>query len=185
MSYFYCDVETLGLDLIHPVWEIGYAFDDEPVTSCIVSHSNAVMDSEALEVNGYSGRGGNEVDGAAARVFEQKLLRRLDDERPVFVGANPAFDAERLLRRWGLAHSQAPWHYRLLDATLFAAPLLGWNVQASLARTANAFRDMGYVMPEPDHTAAGDVEAARAVYRASLGLQAVQRMFLKDSGASR
>lgn len=166
MTYLFLDTETFGLDLDHDVWEIAYAFDDQKVQSSFVEHDASNAEPEALDINGYRERftGVNKTD---AGLFESRLISLATLEKPTLVGANPSFDAERLLKRWGLSHSQAPWHYRMIDVSVYAMPLLGLDKPAGLYQVAQILRDgFGMKIAESDHTAANDVECVRDVFNA-------------------
>jgi hypothetical protein len=78
------------------------------------------------------------------------------------VGSNPAFDTAMLRARWG----HAPWHHRLINVAEGAMWLFGWERPKGLADVRTALVERGFEIPEPDHTAAGDVEATRTVYYA-------------------
>jgi hypothetical protein len=77
------------------------------------------------------------------------------------VGANPSFDAYRLARRWG----RAPWNYRLVDVESMAVPLFNLDKPLGLKGLVDKLRDLGYTIPENDHTAEADVITVREVYR--------------------
>lgn len=179
MTLCFLDTETTGLDLNqHEVWEIGYAFDDEPVHSAVVPHTLANADPEALTVNGYVERGG-EAGRRLTTVpeFEEELLARLFEERPTIVGANPEFDKYRLARRWGIVRPE-PWHYRSIDLESYAMPFLDLGLPAGLFTIAERLRDYEAMIPEPDHTAAGDVLSLRACFRTLQRLYEDQRLGL-------
>lgn len=162
MSLLYIDIETVSLQVRGDhVWEIGWAFDDEPVESIRVMHTLIGADPKALEVNNYWE---NAVGFAAYESIpkEAELLQRIKNEKPTLVGANPAFDAYRLQDRWGCA----PWHYRLCDVQNMAYGLLPYPEVPSLYITALGLIEHGHEIPMPNHTAAGDVETTRAVYSA-------------------
>lgn len=161
MTLVFLDTETTGLDpLRHEVWEVAYAVDGGPVLSGVVPHSLRNADPEALSMNGYLARG----HGRWVSV-ENGLRGSLSGA--TLVGANPAFDAAFLRARWGVS----PWHYRLLDVEAYAAGVLGLEMPQGLAKTTKTVRDLGFDIPEPDHTAAGDVATVRAVYEALREIQ--------------
>jgi len=183
VSLFFCDTETTGLDLNqHEVWEIAYAFDDEPVHSAIVPHTLAHADPVALEVGQYIQRGGEagrRLDTMPA--FESELIDRLWEERPMLVGANPAFDAYRLMRRWRRepwAWRGEPWHHRLFDIQAYAVPFLDSGIPLGMAAIAERLLDYEPNLPQPDHTAAGDVLSLRAAFRTLQRLYEDQRVGL-------
>lgn len=163
MTLCFLDTETTGLSLVeHQVWEIGYAFDDEPVHSAFVPHDLANADPEALEVNGYVERGGEAGRHATDRTFENELRVRLAAQHATIVGANPEFDKYRLSRRWG---GEEPWHYRSIDIESYAMPLLDLGLPVGLWGIADRLRDHEAMIPMPDHTAAGDVLTVRWCFR--------------------
>lgn len=157
MTFVYLDTETTGLDPDrHEVWEIAYAIDDGPVLSAFVPHSLATADREALELNGYWRRHVGRVDDRA------DLHARLALDGATLVGANPAFDAAFLRARWGVT----PWKYRLLDVEAYAMGALGFDEPRGLAAIREALVELGRDIPEPDHTAGGDVATVRACHLA-------------------
>lgn len=163
MSYCFIDTETTGLSLEHhSIWEIAYAFDDEPVRFSCVPHSLVGAEPKALEINNYRQRGENPGRG----FWELELRERLEAEKPYLVGANPAFDAYRLSRRWA---GSAPWRYRLIDVESIAIGVLGYRVPRGLADIAEDLRGRGHDIPWPDHSSPADVEATRAVFKALTG----------------
>ena len=156
MTLVFLDTETTGLDPDrHEVWEIAFAVDDGPIVSGVVPHSLRNADPLALNLNGYYGRGVvptySDIEGMARSALEGASI----------VGANPAFDAAFLRARWGCT----PWHHRLWDVEAFAAGVLGLDFVPGLAKTAEILRVQGYEIPEPDHTAAGDVATLRTIFR--------------------
>jgi DNA polymerase III epsilon subunit-like protein len=78
------------------------------------------------------------------------------------VGSNPSFDAGFLQRALG----DAPWSHRLVNVAEGGMWVFGWDRPKGLAAVAVELRSRGYHIPEPDHTAAADVAATRAVYHA-------------------
>ena len=164
----YLDTETTGLDPdFHQVWEIAFALDDGPIHSMVVAHHTLGADPEALAVSKYYERGGP-VGGwdrrrrrmLASEAFEKTVIDALADV--TLVGANPAFDAAMLTARWGAA----PWHFRLLDVEAYAMGALGYDRPRGLATITRDLRARGFEIPQPDHTAAGDVATTRACHLA-------------------
>lgn len=155
----YLDTETTGLSLeLHDIWEVAYAIDDSDIKSFVVTHSLETADPKALEVNGYFDR----FPGGANAVPMADLWLRAALTGRFLVGANVAFDAYRLERRWGVA----PWHYRMIDVEAYAMPVLGYDRPKGLNGITDDLRGLGYEIPEPDHTAAGDVATVRSVHKA-------------------
>jgi DNA polymerase III epsilon subunit-like protein len=152
----FLDTETTGLDPErHDVWEIAWAVEDGPIMSAIIPHSLRTADPKALELNGYWGRGFAEPRRESRDVQLREIL-----DGATIVGSNPAFDSAFLRARWGVA----PWHHRMIAVESVAVGVLGYERPKGLAGIAADLRDLGRDIPEPDHTAAGDVAALRAVY---------------------
>lgn len=154
----FLDTETTGLDPAkHEIWELAYARDGGPVRSFFLSHDLGTADPKALEINGYWDRFSNADDNWGHEPSLQIILTGA-----TIIGSNPAFDTAMLRARWGFA----PWHHRLINVAEGAMWLFGWDRPKGLADVRVALADLGYEIPEPDHTAARDVEATRAVYYA-------------------
>lgn len=153
----FLDCETTGLEFHHDIWEVAAAVDDGPIQSFVVPHSLLTADPKALELNGYWDRG---ADAEVSDVADQALREVLTGA--TIVGANPAFDAVRLQLRW----KAQPWHHRLIDVEAMAVGILGYDRPKGLAALAEDLASYGHDIPEPDHTAGGDVATTRAVYAA-------------------
>lgn len=159
-NLLFLDTETTGLDpRVHDVWEIAFAVDDGPIRSFVLPHSLKTADPKALELNGYWER---YPLGAPADGPHVDPMLRAEFEGKTVVGANPAFDAAFLFARWGVQ----PWHYRMIDVESVALGFLDYDRPKGLKGIADDIRNSGHEIPEPDHTAAGDVATLRAVYRA-------------------
>lgn len=157
MPLKFLDTEFTHLDpRLAEVFEVAMADEEGPVESWLLPHSLATADPEALEVNQYAKRfpRGFVGDPLADVVIKAKL------EGVTIVGSNPACDRDVLFRRWGVA----PWHYRSVDISSYAMGILGHNEPMGQWAIANELRDMGAVIPEPDHTAVGDVASLRACF---------------------
>jgi hypothetical protein len=158
-KHVFLDTETTGLELHHDIWEIAWAIGDGSIESRIVPHSLQNADPKALELNGYWTRGFAEHPVESADVAFRELL-----DGATIIGCNPGFDAIRLQLRW----RAQPWHYRLVDVSSMAVALMGFRedgLPPGLFDIANDMRRLyGLDIPEPDHTAAGDVATLRAVY---------------------
>jgi hypothetical protein len=161
MTLVYLDTETTGLDPTrHDVWEIGWAVDDGPVRSSFVAHSLVGADPGALGVGGYWDRLSCD---SVLREFQAECELRDVLAGATIVGATPAFDAAFLSARWG----EAPWDYRLLDVESMAAAVMPPSEKdrvPGLKNIADYLNSLGYVVPAPDHTAAGDVATVRACH---------------------
>lgn len=176
--YCYVDIESTGLDEArHSVWEIAFAIDDEPIESSVVTHSLVNADDTALEVGNYWHRMFREPFSAhEATIWESAIKKRLFgfDGTLYIVGANPGFDIKFLNLRWGAL----PWHHRPIDIESYAMGPLGPLtsdepvVPQGLFTICQTLRTLGWDIPEPDHTAAGDVAATRAAFKALLKINA-------------
>lgn len=166
MSLVYLDTETTGLNpMRHQIWEIAYAVDGGPIRSGVVAHDVAGAEPVALEINRYWDRvGAASAPDYDAQAFESELRAAITDA--TLVGANPAFDAAFLATRWD-CWGVAPWKYRMLDIETYAAAVLDWPIPRGLKAIAEELGDrLGWNVPPPDHTAAGDVRTTRAAYEA-------------------
>jgi hypothetical protein len=168
-SLVFLDTETTGLDPArHEVWEVAVAVEDGPIGTYRLPHSIATADPKALELNGYWGRAN--LPGATD-AYDLELREILTGA--TIVGSNPAFDTAFLRARWGVA----PWHHRLVAVESMALQAFGWDRPRGLADVRAALVEWGIAgkdIPEPDHTAAGDVATLRAVYRALREMGGVQ-----------
>jgi DNA polymerase III epsilon subunit-like protein len=152
----FVDTETTGLELEHDIWEVAVAIGEGRVDVFQLVHSLKNAVPEALAINGYKVRYNSSFvspvnDLTVAQILQGKTI----------VGANPSFDAYRLARRWG----RAPWHYRLVDVESMAVPLFNLDKPLGLKGLVDKLRDLGYTIPENDHTAEADVLTVREVYR--------------------
>jgi len=157
----FIDTETTGLDpRIHQPYEVCWWREDEKEpTTAALPHGLEYADQAALRIGGYFDR---EFRPETDRndYWKQRLAKSL--EGVTLVGSNPAFDAAMLTRFIG-----APvWHYRLINVAEGAMWVFDWDRPKGLADVAKQCRAEGYEIPEPDHTAEGDVRTTRAVYEA-------------------
>lgn len=156
----FLDTETTGLDIDkHDVWELAYAINDGPIETHILPHTLKSADPKALELNGYFER--HPFGARAANAMVDLRLREVFEGKTV-VGANVGFDMARLARRWGTE----PWHYRPVDIESMAMLAFGLDRPKGQKWIADTLREQGFEIPEPDHTAAGDVACLRACYLA-------------------
>lgn len=156
MNLVFLDTETTGLNPArHEVWEVAWAVDRGPIHSGRLHHSLRNAHPVVLEINRYHDR------QATAWADEKQLL--VDLAGATLVAANPAFDSGFLSARWG----GAPWKYRMLDIETYAMPAFGWAYPKGLKDIGlNLSSEFGVVIPESNHTAAGDVAAVQAAYYA-------------------
>lgn len=153
----FVDVETTGLEFYHDVWEIGVALGEGPVSVFQVPHSLKNADLKALKLNGYRVR---YRDHLVSRMHDLTVRQMLEGR--TIVGANPGFDATRLHLRW----NAQPWHYRTVDVESMAVSVLDLDKPLGLKGLVDKLTEMGYTIPENDHTVEADVRATREVYRA-------------------
>lgn len=162
MTLCFIDTETTGLDpRIHQPYEVCWWRDDEkePETAWL-PHSLTHADQQALKIGRYFDRGFRpETD--RNDYWAQRLSRSLNGV--TLVGSNPAFDAAMLTRFIG-----APvWHHRMIDISNVAMVVFDRSRPMGLAEIQEWLANSaGYEIPEPDHTAEGDVRTTRAVYEA-------------------
>jgi hypothetical protein len=161
----FIDTETTGLDArIHQPYEVCYWHENrpEPVTDWL-DHDLTHADQRALEIGGYWTRGASRP--YMRRTSPADLAQAL--EGVTLVGSNPAFDAAMLTRYIGTA----VWHHRLINVSEGAMWIFGWQRPKGLSDVATECRDRGHEIPEPNHTAEGDVRTTRAVYEALVAEQ--------------
>lgn len=156
----FIDTETTGLDpRIHQPYEVCLWREDRHGPGVYwPEHTLEFADAQALAVGRYHERGF--FPGMGDRATPENLTRALHGV--TLVGSNPAFDAAMLTRVIGTA----VWHHRLINVAEGGMWVFGWDRPKGLADVAAECRARGYEIPEPDHTAEGDVRATRAVYEA-------------------
>ena len=156
----FIDTETTGLDArIHQPYEVCYWRDDRDAPRTLhLPHSLDCADGAALRVGGYFDRGFEPFPDRGQTVRD--LIEALHGV--TLVGSNPAFDAAMLTRFIGTA----VWNHRLINVAEGAMWLFKWDRPKGLADVTAALRERGCEIPEPDHTAEGDVRTTRAVYEA-------------------
>jgi hypothetical protein len=137
--------------------EAAFAVEDGRIRCAVPPHSIEGADAKALEINRYFER-----DLGDKSCWDRHILGDLADATAgqTVVGANPRVDAEVLRRFIGYE----PWHYRLCDIESVAYLLLGFPQMPGLREIRVKLTELGYELPEPNHSAAGDVETLRAVF---------------------
>lgn len=162
MGLKFLDTEFTHLDpRLAEVFEVAMADEEGPVESWLLPHSLATASEESLEVNRYFERfGPYGATGVHDQGFDVVIRRKL--EGVTIVGSNPACDRDVLFRRWGVA----PWHYRSVDISTYAMGVLGHDAPQGQFAISNELRQLGFDIPEPDHTAAADVASLRACFLA-------------------
>lgn len=168
----FVDTETTGLDpRIHQPYEVSWWREDEALPSTFwIEHTLEHADQQALNVGHYWERGasGAMVGGRLSTAGPRWLSAALNGV--TLVGSNPAFDAAMLTRVIG-----APvWHHRMIDVSNVAMVVFNTDRPLGLADCAAACRAHGHDIPEPDHTAEGDVRTTRAVHEALRAIRGEQ-----------
>lgn len=166
MSLLFLDTETGGLDpREHQLIEVAWAGEDREIHSLVLPHDPMRVDPFAAEVNRYHERQLNDRDKWATEMQAHELGDAL--KGATLVGANIAFD-EAFLTAFGFTG----WHYRKLDLEALALGYIGYVKKDGVKRVpglkdiTDTLRGYGLTIPEPDHTAAGDVATTIAVYDA-------------------
>lgn len=158
MTFVYLDTETTGLEDHHQVWELGWAVDDGPIRSAFVAHTTVGANLQALEITNYVERRGWDMD-----LWDEQAESDLmsDLEGATIIAANPTFDANKLKARWGVT----PWHYRMIDIESWATARIDkYRKPMGMKALYNYLVDYTD-LPEPDHSAGGDVATMRAIHR--------------------
>lgn len=157
----FIDTETTGLDpRIHQPYEVSWWLEHEAAPRTIVlAHSLDLADGAALKIGRYFERDMHPFPdpNRDAAAFLARELRGV-----TLVGSNPSFDAAMLTRVVGTA----VWHHRMIDVANMAMVVFNAARPPGLAQITETLRNDGYEIPEPDHTAEGDVRTTRAVYKA-------------------
>lgn len=161
MTRVFIDTETTGLDYdLNEVVELSWAVEDGPIKTIIPEHTLNNASKTAMRINQYFERGLDK----ATRATQEQVEEFLEDvQGATLVGANPRFDARMVMN--SLELQEEPWHYRLLDLSAYAAGKLGAPLPLGMRELFERMQTLGFSVPQPDHTAAGDVEATRAIYR--------------------
>lgn len=154
------DVETTGLDpRIHQPYEVSvWRSDHDQPTTLGLPHTLEHADPHGLAIGRYHDRGF--APRTTDRGEVQQLLRLLTDV--TLVGSNPAFDAAMLTRFIGCQ----VWSHRLIDVAQAAMWVLDVDQPLGLAKLVGRLQTLGHAIPDPDHTAEGDVRATKAAYNA-------------------
>lgn len=163
------EYDRLNTDTANLV-EVAYAVEDDPVVFGIPPHSTEGHDPKSLQINKYFERDLGDKARWARDILDRTAR---DTAGQTMVGANPRVDARVLSRFIGYE----PWHYRLCDIESAAFLLLGFDQMPGLREIKDALTELGYDLPAPDHSAAGDVETLRAVFRT---LQRIARHLLRN-----
>ena len=163
--FAYVDCETTGRFKPHVPFEVCMWREDEPEPVVLTTpHTLDSAEPDALRINRYFERGF--LPGVHDEYADVWIARALTDV--TLVAANARFDADMVAKIVGYE----PWHYRLLDIEAYALGVIGvrmgWRRPRGMKDITLALRDMGFEIPEPDHTAEADVRALRAAHEALL-----------------
>lgn len=164
MTLCFIDTETTGLDArIHQPYEVSWWRDDEEKPQTwFLTHTLDHADQQALRIGGYWDRGAHNALAGGSYATASARWLALALAGVTLVGANPAFDAAMLTRFIGTP----AWRHRMIDVSNVAMAVFDLPVPIGLAECSARCRAEGYEIPEPDHTAEGDVRTTRAVYEA-------------------
>lgn len=153
----FIDTETTGLDpQLHQAYEVAWAVNDGPIHRLVLPHNLFGAVEDALKVGRYHDRHIQDEIHASAEQLDEL---RWDLAGSTLVGSNPAFDAGFLQPHFGPV-----WHHRLINVAEGAMWVFNWTRPKGLADVVDELTKFGALIPKPDHTAAGDVEATRVVY---------------------
>lgn len=165
-TFVYLDGETTGLSPdLHDLFELAWAVDDGPIQEIQFLHTLRNADPAALLLNGYYNRGferfctDNRTAIEVTSVYTTHGLIR-DLTGLTIVAENYGFDCAFLGRKLGFE----PWHYRKVELSSVAMTVFGLEAPEGLSKTAGRLRDLGYEIPQNDHTAAADVATLRACH---------------------
>lgn len=161
MNRVFIDVETGGLDVTrHDIIEVAWVTDTGDPKRLVLPHRIERLDERALEINGYFTRG---VEAERHASAEQVWSLWVDLLGATLVATNPTFDRlflSTFFRRMNL--EPEPWHHRSLDVESMAAVMFGETSPVGMKAIADRLNsEYDARVPEPDHSALGDVEALR------------------------
>jgi len=156
----FVDTETTGLHAAAQAFELAWQSEDEmQPTTLILPHNLHAADPAALQINQYRERGIAQLAWATEH--------QIDDFRLAVTGANliianPVFDVPHLMTLLGFQ----VWHYRITDIESYAQAIFGDSNPPGMSIIYERLTQQGYRIPEPDHTAAGDVRTLVASFTA-------------------
>jgi DNA polymerase-3 subunit epsilon len=163
----FLDTEFTNLDpRLGDLLEAAWAVNHEPIQATVFDHSLEHADPEALRINRYYERGLDRFAIAPGQTTygitdpQRRLIRDLSGS--TIVAENYGIDVAKLLGKLGFE----PWHYRKIELSSVAMTVFDLDRPEGQAKTAARLRDLGYDIPEADHTAEADVECLRACYKA-------------------
>lgn len=158
----FADSETTSLAPWRETTEIAWATEQAPddVYTLVIPHTLLRADKMSLDIQGYHQRElwahHNWASPEEMAHFQDVVLRDA-----TICAANAHFDMANFERLF-----EPTWHYRIMEFESWAAGRIGWTRPHSMSDTFEECRRRGFVIPPPDHTAAGDVRAMVAMWRA-------------------
>lgn len=172
----FLDTETLGLDPYAPIWELAalrYSPEtlEETTLHMFVTHDGA--DTWLAELpeafrEDYLAR--YDADTAVSPTDAADRLLEFSAGRPLLIGSNVGFDAERIRRQWTEPRGvDAPWYYHLEDITSMVKGYLAARgvYDPSMVKSDKVSEAIGVDPAQfPRHTAMGDVLWCRAQWDA-------------------
>lgn len=168
----YIDTETTGLDprINQPyevcIWRVLDGSQTFP-KSFDLPHSLDNANTRGLEISNYFERGhGPRLPDRKTEADKSTMLRLL--HKATLVGSNPSFDANMMQKYLGVA----VWHHRFIDVSNVAMMVFDWYRPKGLFDIAQHLTGLGWEIPEPDHTAEGDVRVTKKVYEALRDIRA-------------
>lgn len=154
----FVDTETTGLHADAQAFELAWKREDaDTVQTLILPHTLYGADPIALKVNRYRERG---ISNRYVATEDDVDCFRRDVTDATLVVANPVFDVPHLMNLLGFQ----VWHYRIIDVETYAMPILGHRRPQGMSTLYRQLTERGYSLPEPDHTAGGDVVALECVF---------------------
>ena len=169
----FLDTETLGIDPYAPIWELaalrrteateenGWT-EEETTLHLFVKHSNA--DKWLYELpEQFRADYLSRYDDAEAVTTDEAVdtLLEFAAGRPLLIGSNPGFDAERIRRQWLEPRDVAePWYYHLEDIASIVKGYLAARkaLDFTMVKSDTMSKAIGVDPANYDrHTAMGDV----------------------------
>lgn len=170
----FLDTETLGLDPYAPIWELaavrrreaaeesGWSDNDESSLHMFVEHDDAERWLTELPEQfreDYLRR--YDADSAVPIGAAVDKLMEFAQGRPLLIGSNPGFDAERIRRQWLEPRGvEAPWYYHLEDIASIVKGFLAArkSLDFTMVKSDVMSKRLGVDPADYDrHTAMGDV----------------------------